>query len=181
MPDDAREFIESAFDQNSEKKIPRALRQRDLKAEGEMMSKKSAAHINMLKLEEGYAATPNQWWEDMRTPTRLGDAETTVRLARWDGATLAPWYPDSDFPWDMSQVNIRSAKLFSEAESSDPALQKAIETLKQSLPDKGKWSVLVPLSLTDNGDWQGEALDKDGKPVVVTYSRRQGVTVSRKE
>jgi CRISPR-associated endonuclease/helicase Cas3 len=181
MPDDAREFIEAAFDENSEKKIPPPLRQRDLKAEGEMMCDKSAAHINMLKLEEGYAATPNQWWEDTRTPTRLGDAETTVRLARWDGTNLAPWYTDSDFPWDMSQVNILSATLFSEAENHDRVLQQAVEMLKQSLPDKGKWSVLVPLSPTGGDCWLGDALDKDGKPVVVTYSREQGATVTRKE
>lgn len=181
MPDDARKLIEAAFDENIEKKIPPPLQQRDLKAEGEMMRDKSAAHINMLKLEEGYAATPNQWWEDMRTPTRLGDADTTVRLARWDGANLAPWYTDSDFPWDMSQVNIRSAKLFSEAESHDPVLRQAVEMLKQSLPDKGKWSVLVPITPADDGRWRGEALDKDGKPVVVIYTREQGVTISRKE
>jgi len=145
------------------------------------MRDKSAAHINMLKLEEGYAATPNQWWEDMRTPTRLGDADTTVRLARWDGANLAPWYTDSDFPWDMSQVNIRSAKLFSEAESHDPVLRQAVEMLKQSLPDKGKWSVLVPITPADDGRWRGEALDKDGNPVVVIYTREQGAIILRKE
>ncbi len=181
MPDDAPMLIEAAFDANTEKTIPEALRQRDLKVEGEMMRDKSAAHINMLKLEEGYAATPNQWWEDVRTPTRLGDTETTVRLARWDGVNLAPWYTDSDFPWDMSQVNIRSAKLFREAENHDPALLEAVEILKRSLPDKGKWSVLVPITPVDDGCWRGEALDKDGKPVVVTYSREQGATISRKE
>lgn len=181
MPDDARELIEAAFDEHSEKKIPSPLRQRDLKAEGEMMRDKSAAHINMLKLEEGYSATPNQWWEDMRTPTRLGDSETTVRLARWNKSSLSPWYEDSDFPWDMSQVSIRSTKLFSEAESHDPGLRQAVETLKQGLPDKGKWSVLVPLTSNDDDYWRGEAFDKDGKAVVVTYKRDEGVTISRKE
>lgn len=181
MPDDARELIEATFDEDSEAKIPPPLRQRDLKAEGEMMCDKSAAHINMLKLEEGYAATPNQWLEDMQTPTRLGDAATTVRLARWDGTNLAPWYADSDFPWDMSQVNIRSAKLFSEAESQDRVFRGAVEMLKQSLPDKGKWSVLVPVVPINDGCWQGEALDKDGKSVIVTYSRAQGMAIMRKE
>lgn len=181
MPEDARELIEATFDEKSEKKIPAPLLKRDLEAEGKIMRDRSAAHINMLKLEEGYAATPNQWWEDMRTPTRLGESETTVRLAKWDGTNLTPWYTDTDFPWDMSQVNIRSTMLFSEAEHREPGLLKAIEMLKQSLPDKGKWSVLVPIALFDDGYWRGEALDKDGKPVEVTYSREQGVTVTRKE
>jgi CRISPR-associated endonuclease/helicase Cas3 len=181
MPDDARELIEAAFTERGEQKIPGPLFKRDLDVAGKIMCDKSAAHIMALKLDEGYAATPNQWWEDMRTPTRLGDAETTVRLARWDGRNLSPWYEDNRFPWDMSQVSIRSTKIFSESQSHESVLQEAVEALKQSLPDKGKWSVLVPLSLTDNGWWQGEALDKDGRLVVVAYSQKQGVTVTKKE
>lgn len=181
MPDDARELIEAAFDEKSEKKIPSPLLHRDLEAEGEIMRDKSAAHINMLKLEEGYIATPNQWREDMRTPTRLGAMETTLRLARWDGAVLTPWYTNSVFPWDMSQVNISSTKVSNEAVSNHQTLKQVVEDLKQSLPDKGKWSVLVPVVSFHDGYWKGEALDKDNKLVEVRYSREMGLTVLEKE
>ncbi len=181
MPDDARELIEAVFSEKADKLIPPLLHQRDLDAAGKWQADKSLAHINMLKLEEGYAATPNQWLEDMRTPTRLGDTETAVRLACWDGTKLTPWYQESDFPWDMSQVNIRSKTVSTEAEFREPALKEAIEKLKLELSDKGKWSVLVPMTIYDDETWQGKALNKKGETVVVTYCRGRGVTVTSKE
>ncbi len=181
IPDDARELIEAAFTEEADKRIPPSLRQRDFEAEGEMMRDTSLAHINMLKIEEGYAATTDQWREDMRTPTRLGDTETTVRLARWDGTRLMPWYDAEAFPWDMSQVNIRSAKVASEAVQKDPNLAKAIENLKARLPDKGKWSLLVAVSPVGDGTWRGEAQDRNGRSVILTYSHETGLQVSRKE
>lgn len=181
MPDDARELIEAAFDEKADKLIPPLLRQRDLDADGQWQADKSLAHINILKLEEGYAATPNQWLEDMRTPTRLGDMETTVRLACWDGANLTPWYQEGDFPWDMSQVSISSKRVFAEAEFREPVLKEEVEKLKLELPDKGKWSVLVPMTQYDEETWQGEAVNKKGKSVIVAYSRKRGVSVTSRE
>lgn len=181
MPDDARELIEAAYSDKADEWIPATLRKRDIDAMGKWNAERSLANINELKLEEGYVATPNQWLEDMRTPTRLGDTETTVRLARWDGRGLTPWYPHSDFPWDMSQVNLRSFFVHSEANHTDPMLREAVEKLKDMLPDKGKWSVLVPLSKGDDGVWRGEAQNKKGDTVILTYDQVIGVTVGKEE
>lgn len=179
MPDDARELIEAAFSEHADS-IPEPLRQRDQKAEAQWQADKSLAHINMLKLEEGYTATINQWREDMKTPTRLGGMETTVRLARWDGKVLTSWYTEGDFPWDMSQVNLRSNMVDAEAEYNDPALIAAVAQLKERLPDKGKWSVLVPLSQGEDGRWRGYALNKQKAVMIVEYNRLTGVMVSKK-
>ncbi|MDP2875910.1 MAG: CRISPR-associated helicase Cas3', partial [Holophaga sp.] len=181
MPDDARELIEAAYSEAADQMIPSPLRNRDRKADAQWQADKSLAHINMLKLEEGYEATLNQWLEDMRTPTRLGAMETTVRLARWDGVTLTPWSADGDFPWDMSQVSIRSNAVYSENAHRDPVLQGAIDKLKERLPDKGKWSVLVPMSYDADGIWRGQALDKKGSTVVLSYTSSTGITVTKKE
>ena len=181
IPDDARKLIEAAFSNEADSLIPVPLRERDMEAEAEWQADRSLAHINMLKLEEGYSATANQWREDMRTPTRLGEMETTVRLARWDGITLTPWCSHPDFPWDMSQVGLRSAVVHSEADHAGRALKLEIGDLKARLPDKGKWSVLVPLMLDAGGKWRGDALDKNGKPVRVSYDPVTGVTVTKKE
>jgi CRISPR-associated endonuclease/helicase Cas3 len=181
MPNDARELIEAAFGERADKLIPPLLRKRDLDANAKWQADKSLAHINMLKLEEGYSATTNQWLEDMRTPTRLGEMETTIRLARWDGRELTPWYAHSDFPWDMSQVSIQSKIVSREAESQEPALKEAMEKLKLTLPDKGKWSVLVPMTQSDNETWRGTAINKNGDTVTVTYSQTTGISVTSKE
>ncbi len=180
MPDDARELIEAAFSERADN-IPKPLRLRDQEAEAKRQADRSLAHINMLKLEEGYTATINQWREDMRTPTRLGGMETTVRLARWDGAALTSWYTDGDFPWDMSQVNLRSTLVDAEAEHNDPVLAAAVAQLKERLPDKGKWSVMVPLSQGEDGRWLGMALNKQKATVIVEYDRLTGVMVNKKE
>lgn len=180
MPEDARELIEAAFTEHADS-IPEPLRQRDQNADAQYQADRSLAHINMLKLDEGYAATINQWREDMKTPTRLGGMETTVRLARWDGQALVPWYNQGDFPWDMSQVNLRGNLVHVEAEYDDKGLAAAIADLKERLPDKGKWSVLVPLSQGADGRWQGMALNKENKTMIVEYDRLAGVVVNKKE
>lgn len=180
MPDDARELIEAAFSEHADS-IPELLRNRDQNADAQWQADRSLAHINMLNLEEGYTATINQWREDMKTPTRLGGMETTVRLVCWDGNTLCPWYKHGDFPWDMSQVNLRGNLVNSEAEYDDPALVAALAELKEKLPDKGKWSVLVPLSQAADGRWQGVALNKQDKMMIVEYDRLTGVVVNKKE
>jgi CRISPR-associated endonuclease/helicase Cas3 len=181
MPDDAREFVEAAFSEKADDLIPEVLRERDREAEGKWKADNSLAHLNMLKLEEGYAATPNQWLEDMHTPTRLGEIEATARLARWDGNKLLPMYEAESFPWDMSQVSIRSVMVFSEVEIEDARLREAVEELKLTLPDKGKWSVLIPMEKQLDGKWRGKAVNKKGKLVTVLYDKSEGVTVIDKE
>ncbi|NMC74354.1 MAG: CRISPR-associated helicase Cas3' [Geobacteraceae bacterium] len=179
MPDDARELIEVTFSERADD-IPAPLQERDQEADSQWQADKSLAHINMLKLEEGYEATVNQWREDMKTPTRLGVMETTVRLAKWDDVALSPWYGHEKFPWDMSQVSIRSGLVEKEVAFSG-SLGEEIARLKEELPDKGKWSVLVPLIQGGDGIWRGEALNNRDEPVVVIYDRQRGVTVTGKE
>jgi CRISPR-associated endonuclease/helicase Cas3 len=177
MPDDARELIEAAFSENYDV-IPEPLRQRDQQANSKWQADKSLAHINMLKLDEGYEATVTQWREDMKIPTRLGGMETTVRLARWDGMILTPWYSHERFSWDMSQVSLRSALVDTEV-SHAGALGDAIAHLKEQLPDKGKWTVLVTLQLGEDGRWRGDALNKRQETMVLEYDPLTGVTVTK--
>jgi len=57
----------------------------------------------------------------------------------------------------------------------EPALRLAVEKLKETLPDKGKWSVLVPLSNGNGETWHGEALNIQGKKVRVYYDNQLGL------
>jgi CRISPR-associated endonuclease/helicase Cas3 len=179
MPDDARMLIEVAFSESAEK-IPEPLQHRDQQADAKWQADKSLAHINMLKLDEGYEATVTQWREDMKTPTRLGSMDSAVRLACWDGTKLTPWYEHGRFPWDMSQVNIRSSLINAEI-IHDGALGKDISSLKEMLPDKGKWSLLVVLQQDENGHWRGKALNKKNESVLLEYDRLTGVKIITKE
>ena len=178
MPDDARPLIEGVFGEEAQERIPPALAEKDRRADGEARANASLGRSNCLKLEDGYEATVmSNWWADTATPTRLGEATTTVRLARWDGVALHPWYSAERSAWDLSQLSVRQTWIAGEA-SLDPSLTKAIDALKETLPDKGKWSVLVPLVVDESGG-SGWATTKEGDPVRVRYCPRLGLVVSK--
>lgn len=178
MPDDARSLIENVFGEEAQERIPPALAEKDRRADGEARANASLGRSNCLKLEDGYEATVmSNWWADTATPTRLGEVTTTVRLARWDGVALHPWYSAERSPWDLSQLSVRQTWIAGEA-SFDPSLTKAIDALKVTLPDKGKWSVLVPLIVDENGG-SGWAVNKEGDPIRVRYCPRLGLVVSK--
>jgi CRISPR-associated endonuclease/helicase Cas3 len=179
MPDDARELIESAFSESADR-IPGPLLQRDQQAEAKWQADKTLAHINMLKLDEGYESTVTQWREDMKTPTRLGIMDTSVRLACWDGVNITPWYSHKKYPWDMSQVSIRSSLVHAEI-IHDGALGEKIKQIKEYLPDKGKWTVLVVLQQNEYGCWRGEALNIKNEITVLEYNKVTGATITKKE
>jgi CRISPR-associated endonuclease/helicase Cas3 len=60
-------------------------------------------------------------------------------------------------------------------------LATEVARLKERLPDKGKWSILVPLSQGEDGRWRGQALNKRGATMVLEYDPLTGVTVGEKE
>ena len=183
MPDDARELIESAFSEETETTIPLPLQERDMESDVQDMVSRSLARINVLKLEDGYSVTPNQWLDDTQAMTRLGEITTTVRLARWDGKVLRPWHNRGDFPWNLSQVNINAKRVYSEMEYKDAGagLADAVQSLKSNLADRGKWTVLVPLTSGEDGCWQGYAKNMQDERVTLLYSPDTGLRFYKKE
>ncbi len=181
MPDDARELIESVFSYEHETEIPETLQEPDMESDTQNMVSRSLARINVLKLEDGYSVTPNQWLDDTQAMTRLGETTTTVRLARWDGKVLRPWHDRGDFPWNMSQVNINTKRVYSEMEGKNTELADAVQSLKSTLADRGKWTVLVPLIEGKNGCWQGYAKNMQDERVTLLYSPDTGLRFYRKE
>jgi CRISPR-associated endonuclease/helicase Cas3 len=174
QPEHARALIEGVYGEDSEA-VPPALAAQDCRSEGDRQAERDLGRLNGLRLEEDYAATPRQWLEDTRTPTRLGEQTTTVRLARWDGVELRPWYPAEEHAWELSQVSIRSALISAETEPTEPLLKAGLAAVKERLPDRGKWSVLVVLTEVTAGIYRGDALDPDGQPVEIRYSRDDGL------
>ena len=104
LPEDARGLVEGVYGENAAEHIPPVFDAIENKAEGKDSSEASLGRLNALKLSEGYQRTWSHWLEDTETPTRLGDASTILRLARWDGENLTPWVDDPNYPWDKSQV-----------------------------------------------------------------------------
>ncbi len=180
MPEDARELIEGVYGKEAEAEMPEALQARYARVvvanDGVA---RSQADINRIKIQGGYkdqGETP--CWEDAMTPTRLGEKRTTVQLARWDGEALAPW-AEGPFAWQMSQVQIREELISAMVTpSGDPALQAQVEATLLTLPDRGKWSVLLPLRKGVDGRWQGEALNGRAERVTVYYDENLGLLMA---
>ncbi|MCG7850860.1 MAG: CRISPR-associated helicase/endonuclease Cas3, partial [ANME-2 cluster archaeon] len=155
--------------------VPVALRERDDKAKGDDMAAISIAKLNRLLPVKGYGATVGQWLDDTKTPTRLGDLTTNMRLARWDGDTVIPWMADEKYAWELSQVSISQRKI-KDMVQYDGALKAGLEQAMNSMPDKGKWAVIILLSKADGDKWQGSAKNERGERIQVIYDSITGLS-----
>ena len=177
MPDDARLLIEGTFDESAQKEIPNNLNDQEGRAEGRKFADRAIAQLNILQLNKGYTSTVNQWQEDTRTPTRLGEARVIVLLLKWDGSRLSFWSSEGDFAEEMSQITISERKL-SRSKEYGGALGIALNELRNNLKDKGAWRLLVPLREV-GGVWTGEALDDKNNEVVLYYDDLIGLVIKK--
>lgn len=153
MPDDARQLIENVFGEDAA--IPEGLQSNANAAEGRGYADASVAQQNTVKLATGYVRGGIDWWSEAKTPSRLGEASMNVLLARWEGDHLRPW-ARGRHGWAYSSVRVAERLIARAAEPSSPARKTAVEQLLQTLPSKGRWSVLLPLDETPRG-WIGDA------------------------
>lgn len=158
MPDDARDLIEGVFGEDAA--IPDRLQSNANAAEGRGYADASVAQQNTVKLATGYVRGGIDWWSEAKTPSRLGDASMTVLLACWEGDRLRPW-AEEPHGWAYSSVRVAERLIARRAESSSATREAAIEQLLQTLPNKGRWSVLLPLEQTAES-WVGEAWSAPG-------------------
>ncbi len=154
MPDDARALIEGVFGANVS--FPPGLDANALVALGQGFAAQSQAQINTLRLDLGYLRGGIDWWADAKTPSRLGEASSTVTLARWQGNTLRPWV-DGKHGWAYSSLRIAERMIASTAPAADLGQEAEIRAVLATLPAQGRWTILLPLAESSEG-WIGEAL-----------------------
>ena len=130
--------------------IPPGLRGNADRAEGNAYADISVAQQNSVKLVNGYLREGIDWWSEAKTPSRLGEATTTVVLARWEGGQLRPWV-DGKHGWAYSSVRVAERLIARRAEGDSTAREATIRAVEEGLPGKGKWSVLLPLEETAQG------------------------------
>lgn len=159
MPDDARQLIESVFGEDAA--IPEGLQPNANTAEGRGYADASVAQQNTVKLATGYVRGGMDWWSEAKTPSRLGEASMNVLLAHWEGDRLRSW-AEGPHGWAYSSVRVAERLIARRAECSSATREAAIEQILQTLPSKGRWSVLLPLDKTSQG-WIGEAWSAPGR------------------
>lgn len=156
MPDDARDLIEGVF--GDAQPIPEGLQRSADRADAKGFADASMAQANTVTFASGYTREGTDWWSDAKVPSRLGEATRDVVLARWDGDALLPWIEHDvrRHAWAYSTVRVAERLIARAAEPTSPARQAAMAAALETLPGKGRWSVLLPLEHTDAG-WVGEA------------------------
>jgi CRISPR-associated endonuclease/helicase Cas3 len=174
MPDDARALIEGVYGADPDS-LPKGLQQSSWQAQGSRQADRGIADANVLELLDGYGDGEKPWWDDEVTPTRLGDESRTCYLARWDGRTLRPWIDHGEHRWQRSALQVR-ARMLAEILPGDEITEKDLEACCRQLPDKGKWSLLLPLRSEGNG-WRSDGLNAKGESVRVQYNRTTGLEV----
>lgn len=153
MPNDARDLMEGVFGNSSI--IPEGLVQRNLTVQGDQMADASHAKANSLKFALGYRrGDVMDWWSEAKTPSRLGEPTINVILARWEGNKLVPWVQRNN-AWAYSTVKIAERLLAKAEKPIQEEFLKEYERVLESLPDKGKWSVLLPLQ-SHGAEWIAE-------------------------
>ena len=196
IPEEARMLLERVYDDGrpDASPVPANLVKASNTAFNEMKLARAQANHNALHLAGGYGslkAGAARWFDDTRTPTRLGEPTTTVRLGKMVDGRVLPW-ADGDGAWQRSEVSVREHKLAAGPDWEKMAAQKkdddarklgeaALEAIR-AMPDDGAWSVLVVLEEDDGRPdvWRGEAVGGDGKPVTVTYSEATGLSTEKK-
>lgn len=182
LPEAARTLVEGVYGEHAldapegiETAIPQA------GADGDTSHQRSMGAFNALKLEQGYIDSGLDYWDDIVTPTRLGDPTMRLRLARWQDGQLIPWGGTESGDWGdwittaMSEISVRQSWLGPEEAPTDDALREAIKDYLASVYDQGRWSRLLPLHQVDDEQWQAEALDPQGRRVRLCYRRLTGL------
>jgi CRISPR-associated endonuclease/helicase Cas3 len=176
LPQDARKLVEGVYGDNAADEVPKALAETDAKVWAELCGHTVLARMAALVLEEGYGGD-GPWKEDTLTPTRLGEPSATLRLMVLENGELVPWAkdPDPKLAWAQSDLKVRA--FHAAACPLPPGVSEAmLDRAKESMPDKGKWS--LPLVLVSQGEnlYYGKMENSKGLIQTVQYSRETGLT-----
>lgn len=179
MPEEARTLVEAVYGCDD---VPESLRPRSNAAMGESLSHASVARNAVLSLSQGYLRAGADWSSEARTPTRLGEPTTTVRLARVEGAEARAWRSDLSprLQWPLSQVSV-ARRLVAKPAAVDEALRLEAE---RTQPFVGDDVVTVVLRQGEDGVWWGSAVAERGTgerrlevPVRISYTADRGLGV----
>jgi len=181
LPEKARNLMENAYGGENVYEgleAPEILLEADRKAEGDDRAKHTMAYLNTLKLDQGYSidASDMRWEEDVRVPTRLGEDTIRLRLCTVQNGKINLWVPGRTTATACARSEVPvSAHKVKESLIADSALKQELEKFKESMPDQGKFCVLMPLFASENEEWTGQAVDGRGRNVKILYSKRTGI------
>lgn len=183
LPGDARELVEGVY---GDGEVPPALDRRSSAAFGQDLAHASVAQNAVIKLDLGYLREGADWSSEARTPTRLGEATTTVRLAVIDDRGARPLFADDAGRalWHLSQLGV-ARRLIANPGPADEGERRSLEATQ---PFVGDDTVTLLLRPEREGCWTGRAFGERMRnrtavevPVRVFYSKQRGLEVQEGE
>ena len=173
-PGGIRALVEAAYDRDAPGAVPAGLAPAANRAEGAELAAAGIAFQNLLKIEEPYERRAGLWEPDVRTPTRLGDAQIVFRLARDEDGVAVPWYPHEEprRAWALSEVSVRATRLKGAEED------RTVKDAKKNWP---AWDQDIPVLLLRRdgaGRWRGFAINPREQRQSVTYDTICGLILS---
>ena len=176
IPADMRAAIEHVYSEQSEKGIPAGLVLQSQDAETDSMVQRSIARMNRVRFNNGYSMPDHDWWDETVTPTRLGEPSITLRLVKWQNEKLAPWSNAEKNGWSLSEVSVRQRLAAKEAIPRNRNLKAAIAGIKEQWSGRQQsFCLLIPMTKTDEGNWQGSVVNEKGEEITVRYSEDFGL------
>lgn len=173
IPEDLRGLIETVYGEAGTDAIPDALQSSNAIAEGKALADRSVARLNAIKTATGYTCRDGQWTDESYTPTRLGEASVTLRLARWQDGKLSPWRAGESHAWALSELRL-AARSFREPCIDSSELEQAVEALRTDWPKATRHIQVLPLH-NENGQWLGTARNAEGRIIRFEYSPLHGL------
>ena len=149
-PEGLRTLIEAVHGADTPQ-VPEPLERAQIEHEGARLGDAAHAQQNVVTPEDGYLkGMKGSVWSDERFPTRLGEEETTLVLARRGPDGLLPWWSDdgdSTRAWTLSEVRCNRKRLPGTLpdQSADD-----IARLKATWP-RGKRDFLTVCPVSENG------------------------------
>lgn len=173
-PDGLRELIEEVYGSDEN---PLGLQRKSDQARSARSAYAAAGNYATLKPADGYTGTARVWMDDVCAPTRLGEADTTVRLARVTAAgDILPWARGSMPPataWALSEVRLAAWRV--PAGSSAPRYSDAVDALRTGWRRHEREIPVLPLIEAGDGTWRGMLAKPSGEAVGLTYSPAEGM------
>lgn len=179
LPGAARELVEAVY---GDATVPAVLAPRANAALGQALSHEGVAQNAILKLELGYLREGADWSSEARTPTRLGEPTTTVRIAvASEGGARALFVDEGSRPlWHLSQLGV-ARRLVARPGDANEAERTALEATQPFVDDD---TVTLVLAAEGEDRWTGKAFGErirggtaTAVPVRVVYSKQGGLEI----
>jgi CRISPR-associated endonuclease/helicase Cas3 len=177
VPDHVRAVVEAVYGEGALDDVPAALERSAVDAEGKRQAARAHAWANLLTVGKGYDGEHNGWQHDVKTPTRLGEEQSTFRLARIEAGRAVPWFPDADRrrAWALSEVSVRRARCSGVPPPDDAGRRSAVACAKACWPEWEREAIPILLLERSTGCRFRGTVENPRGELPVSYESTEGL------